>query len=154
MPRRLHRRARNAVGTVFGGAEQTTCMRNLYLHGTTPLPPWISTKYTRRASCLRFLHHIACRIIEGAKTSLTNPIRHLPRIAIAIALALGVIFPCTFPVRPRPPTTSPQPSAEPLDSTSHYIQTPLSIHHYICLLSGTSTLRSSSAQPLPSHSRA
>ena len=36
----------------------------------------------------------------------------------------------------RPPTTTPQPSAQPLDPASHYVQTPQLIHHYTCLSCG------------------
>ena len=101
---------------VFGGVERTRGMRNLYLHGILHhrclnLQDDI---HTHCASLLQRPHYIKCRIIEGAKTkqnkSLTNPARHLP----LIAFGLGVIFPCTFPVRPRP-----------LTSTSTFCATPL-----------------------------
>lgn len=54
----------------------------------------------------------------------------------------------------RPPTTTSQPSAQPLDPTSHYVQTPQPIHHYTCLSCGAFPTQYSSTRHLFLVSRA
>jgi hypothetical protein len=121
--------------------------RNLHLHRIHNRHLDLQRRRTHCVLQLRFSPHLKCRIKEGAEliTYQSKPPpsasqSQSPRRHISLYIS-------------RLPTTS-QPSAQPLDSTSHNIQTPQLIHLYICLSSGTFAIQSSSTRRLLLLSRA
>ena len=102
--------------------------RNLHLHRIHNRHLDLQRRRTHCVLQLRFSPHLKCRIKEGAEliTYQSKPppsASQSPRRHISLYIS-------------RPPTTTSQPSAQPLDPTSHYVQTPQPIHHYTCLSCG------------------